>query len=273
MNLSKISDKNGYIKISAFDHRDSLKKELNEDQLPHFKSIVSEYLSDSCTAILVDPEYGHNAVKIAQAKGLGVLLSREQSGYLESNPERPLELYKNFNAQKLKSMGADALKILVYYNLLMPGLEQKNETLRFVKTEAHDQGLPLLIEPITFATSKNFEYNKAEAIVETAIKLEPYADVLKIEFPAENLDYIESAEIYLQMIKDNIEIPWIILSRGMPFEKFKDALKLSKEYGASGFAVGRAIWQDSLKLNSLKDIEYFMRTTGASRMQELSEIF
>jgi tagatose 1,6-diphosphate aldolase len=273
MNLSKITDKNEYIKISAFDHRDSLKKDLAEKDIPHFKSLVSEYLSDYCTAILVDPEYGSDAIKIAQAKGLGILLSREKSGYLERNPERPLELYENFSAQKLKNMGADALKVLVYYNTASKSLAEKNDTLKFAKTEANDQGLPLLIEPITFPTTKSTEYNKAEAIVETAIMLQPYADVLKIEFPIEVPEYIESAEIYLQMIKDNIDIPWVILSRGMPFDQFKQALNIAKEYGASGFAVGRAIWQDSLKLKSMKDIEYFMKTTGASRMQELSSIF
>ncbi len=273
MNLSSITDQKGFIKIAAFDHRDSLKKFIPADKLIAFKELLAKEFASTITAILVDPEYGKPAIAAAKEKNIGVMLSREHSGYTEGDQNRELKLYEQFDAEKLKEMGANAIKILVYYNDNASGHFQKMDTLKKAREEAHNAGLPFLIEPIVYPLNETDPFDKAHDIVESTIALQEYADILKIEFPLNDTSNVDSSRRYLEKIKSQVQIPWIVLSRGMEYDSFQQALELSREYGSKGYAVGRSVWQEVSNYKEWNDIENYIKTIGVERMRELSTIF
>lgn len=57
-----------------------------------------------------------------------------------------------------------------------------------------------------------------------------------------------------------------MLSGGRKFEEFKKLVETAAKGGASGFAGGRAIWQDTFKDEKL------IKDVSVQRLKELSEI-
>src|SRR5437867_2030596 len=87
--ISACADDNGVI-AAAMDQRGSLQKAITKargdggtadaaDMLA-FKTAVTKVLTKHASAILMDPEYGLEALK-ARAPGTGVLLAYEKTGY------------------------------------------------------------------------------------------------------------------------------------------------------------------------------------------------
>lgn len=275
MNIQKLSNPNGFIEIAAFDHRDSLQKMLSPDLISPFKNLCAQTFAGDVASILVDPEYGKDAIKTAKNENLGVILSREISGYENAEGGRETKLYDEYNAAKLKLMGADAVKLLVYYNPEAPNHAAQLEIVEQVSDETLQEDLPMLLEIITYPVEGK-TYDKAKAIIEAASEMSNYADILKLEFPIDvktEQDITNATEYLKQMTKTCQDKPWILLSRGLQFDLFKKALEVSKANGCKGFAVGRAVWQEIAELKTFPEIEEFMKTTGKSRMHELSQIF
>lgn len=257
------------------DHRDSLKKAIDEDLFPAFKNLLTTTFAPYSTAILVDPEYGGQAIESAKTANIGILLSREETGYTDEDTGRKTTLYKQFPASKLKEIGATAIKLLLYYNRDAENAGDQISIATQVHEECIQADLPLLIEPITYPVA-GIEYHKGDAIVHAAQDLRNHCEVLKLEFPVDmstdNAD-VEAAIPYLQTITEEAQKPWVLLSRGMEFDLFKQALRASKEAGCSGFAVGRAVWQEISEHESWEGKKHFIETTARDRMEELSKIF
>src|SRR5687768_17915985 len=104
------------------DQRGSLMREIGKqggaatpESLTEFTTAVTKALTPYATAILMDPEYGLDAVK-AKAPNAGVLLAYEKTGYDANTPGRLPDLLSNWSVARLINAGADAIKILLYYN-------------------------------------------------------------------------------------------------------------------------------------------------------------
>ena len=279
------------IKIFAIDHRGSLKKILDESLLSKFKLFTTQTFAPYNTAVLVDPEYGHDTIQFAKDHRLEILLTREKTGYSDTDEGRVLTLYEEFTAKRLKEMGANAIKLLFYYNSKAPNKFDQLTLLKKVKSEADEVNLPLLVEPITYPLNDYEKFNRGTETLLAIKDIQPHCDILKIEFPTninfhklfedmpEDLDKqintgLNEGIKYLEKFPTLINKPWVLLSRGMPFDVYIEALKLSKQYGASGYAVGRAIWQEVAEMNSnWQEIEGFITTIALERMQETSAVF
>src|ERR1035437_5226896 len=113
----------GIIAAAAMDQRGSLKRsiakamgrEATDADLTQFKVSVSKVLTPYATALLMDLEYGLPALE-ARASGTGVLLSYDKTGYDVTVPGRMPDLLDEWSALRLSEAGADAIKILLYYN-------------------------------------------------------------------------------------------------------------------------------------------------------------
>src|SRR5581483_7744948 len=123
--LNALSNKNGIIAAAAMDQRGSLRKsiasakgvpeeQINGDMMAEFKVAVSKVLTPHASAILLDPEFGIPAAK-ARAKNAGLLLAYEESGYDNTQPGRLPDLLPHLSVKRIKELGADAVKILLYY--------------------------------------------------------------------------------------------------------------------------------------------------------------
>ncbi len=133
--MKAVSNDRGVIAAAAMDQRGSLKKALGADagdaQLEEFKILVAEVLTQHASAILLDPEWGLPAAK-RRAKGSGLLLAYEKTGYDKQTPGRLPDLLDLWSAKRLKEAGADCVKILLYYS---PYDDQKINDLKHAWTE------------------------------------------------------------------------------------------------------------------------------------------
>src|ERR1700756_2128026 len=124
--MKKLSNKDGVIAAAAMDQRGSLQKslaaakgvpqkEIPDSMMEEFKVAVSKILTPHASAILLDPQWGLPAAK-ARAKNAGLLLAYEESGYDNTKQGRLPDLLPHVSVKRLKDeMGADAVKVLIYY--------------------------------------------------------------------------------------------------------------------------------------------------------------
>jgi tagatose-1,6-bisphosphate aldolase len=272
MSTSLLCDQNGFIKIVALDHRDSLKKILPENEIVEFKSLCVEAFGPFVTAVLLDPEYlGKIGIGAVPQKGhystiaVPFLASLEKSGYLDTSDGRVTEVYGDyFDATVAKRIGAVATKILVYFNSEAPSRNRQVVVAKKAYEESQQANIPLLLEIVTYPF-KNKVYSESLEISRALSLLSDYGDVLK-------LNYCDDLETLSEL--NHLGKPWVLLSRGKPFVEYKKLLVKAKEIGgATGFAVGRALWQEIGDLKSWKKKGDFIKDTAVSRLKELVEIF
>ena len=120
--MKAVSNDRGVIAAAAMDQRGSLQKALakekgadvGDSEMEEFKTLVTEVLTPHASAILLDPEWGIPASK-RRAKGAGLLLAYEKTGYDATTPGRLPDLLDDWSVRRLKEAGADCIKILLYY--------------------------------------------------------------------------------------------------------------------------------------------------------------
>ncbi len=114
--IQAVAGEAGIIAAAAMDQRGSLRKaiakakgrEVSDAELSEFKVIGTRVLTPYASAILMDPEYGLDAVK-ATAPTAGVLLAYEKTGYDATVPGRLPDLLDGWSVGRLVAAGADAV--------------------------------------------------------------------------------------------------------------------------------------------------------------------
>ena len=291
--LQQISTPEGIFIICAMDHRGSLKAMIEKEQLDDevdYQEIV-EHKLELCaalapytSAVLLDPNYG--AAQCISGGILpghtGLLVSIEATGY-ESDPRgRITTLLNGWSVEKIKRMGASAVKILVYYRPdLTEVADRQLKTIQTVAEECLKYDIPFLVEPKTYLikgedTEKaQFATQKPGLVIKTASQIASLPiDVLKAEFPADLKYETDKTELlqFCRQLDEASQVPWVILSAGVDYETFRKEVEIACQSGASGFLGGRAIWQEAIHFTAKKDRVKFLSTTAADRLKELSEI-
>ena len=289
--LQEISSPQGLITVLALDHRGTLIKAmgLNEKepnvyiQLRDFKFMAIKYLLPHATAVLIDPQYGGAE---AIARGIipgskGLMISLESSGFVGEPTARLNEIIPNWSPAKIKRMGASAIKFKIDYHPDAGKVtRQMEKMIARVSAEAARLDIPLLLEPVSYSIDANMKKESAEyarqrpaIVLETARRLGPLVDVLKLEFPhdaAFNQDEKEWEKACTD-ITHTSPVPWVLLSAGVEFDIFKQQAKVACRAGASGYVAGRAIFQEAAGMQGSAR-EDFLKNVAAKRMQELKEI-
>jgi tagatose-1,6-bisphosphate aldolase len=179
--------------------------------------------------------------------------------------------------EKAKRMGADAIKLLVYYH---PDSSTAGEIEAFVKQVVSDcrkYDLAIMLEPLSYpldpAAKELTSDEKRYVVTETARRLTPLGvDVLKAEFPldTDDPDKTQWAAACAEITSASVT-PWILLSAAVAFETFIRQITVACKAGASGIAVGRAVWQEAVGMDSDTRFD-FLRTTGRERLARLTAL-
>jgi tagatose 1,6-diphosphate aldolase len=307
--LSAIADKNGIISALAMDQRRSLRKSISEAQgrnasdadLREFKLIVTEVLSTQASAILLDPEFGLDAIKILP-KEKGVLLAYEKNGYDTSVKGRLPELLPGWSVEQLITAGAKAIKLLVYYDPDddLPINRIKQAFVERAGAECLANDIPFFLELVcysdTIGDEKGIRFarikpNKVIQYMQEFSRSKYAVDVLKIESPV-NMRYVkgakantdeqvaytrEQAKEYFRMAATASRLPFIYLSAGVTHETFCETLELAAEAGTpfSGVLCGRATWQDGILAygrEGAKAFRLWLEGQGLQNIQELNRV-
>ncbi|TAK16687.1 MAG: tagatose 1,6-diphosphate aldolase [Acidobacteria bacterium] len=279
--MKAVSNDRGVIAAAAMDQRGSLKKALAKEsgkdvtdgQMEEFKTLVTEVLTQHASAILLDPEWGIPASK-RRAKGAGLLMAYEKTGYDAATPGRLPDLLDVWSVRRLKEVGADCLKILLYYTPFDPKPinDLKQAWVERIGDECRANDIPFFLEFVGYeegADEKGLEYAKKKpAIVTGAMKeftKDRYGvDVMKVEIPV-NMKFVEgskasgggpaaysrkdAANWFLEAAKVSTK-PFIYLSAGVSNAEFTEGLALAAESGVkfSGVLCGRATWKDGISV-------------------------
>ena len=283
--VQRLADKRGSICMCALDHRGSLAKMLKEgtgvaptyQDMVDFKFDICNALSPHCSAILLDPVYGAAQAIAADvlAGGTGLLVSLEETGYEGGGEARISRSLQGWNAAKVRRMGADGAKLLLYYRPDVPVAAQQRALVQQLAAACDEQDLAFIVEPVGYAVgdesaSGRYASLKPEVVIKTAAELTPLGiDVLKAEFPADAKSE-KNAGVMLDNCKrlnDASQVPWIILSGGVDFDLFVRQVEIASKAGASGFLGGRALWQEATSIKSRQARQEFFQTTVVDRLR------
>jgi tagatose 1,6-diphosphate aldolase len=308
--LNALSNKHGVIAAAAMDQRGSLRKsiasakgvpqeQVTDDMMAEFKVAVSRVLTPHASAILLDPEFGIPAAK-ARSKNAGLLLAYEESGYDNTKPGRLPDLLPHLSVKRIKDLGADAVKILLYYS---PFDQQdvndiKHAFIERIGAECEYYEIPFFCEFVGYdpagGDEKGLEYAKKKpAIVMGAMeefgKPQYRIDVLKVEVPT-NAEFVEGSSVYkgqkAQTHKEALELyrkaadiaqkPFIYLSAGVGNAQFVESLNLAAEAGTaySGVLCGRATWKEGIPVyakQGVKALEDWLEDEGVKNINAVNE--
>jgi tagatose 1,6-diphosphate aldolase len=272
---------NGTFTCLAMDHRQNLIKANPAFEKPgeisNFKLDVVAQLARYATSVLLDPEY---SAAQAIAHGVlpgdrGLIVALESTGYSGNTYNRLTRLIPHWNVEKAKRMGAGMVKLLVYYNPDSPVASQQEVLVVQTAEECRKHDLGFMLEILTYPLQGPVPCNRRSSMIIDSIRrlgTIPGVDILKVEFPSgkEQKDQEAMQEACLE-ISNSITIPWILLSAAVSYEQFLQQTKIVCRAGASGVAVGRAVWQEAISMQSDARQE-FLKGKARDRLTELQKI-
>ena len=121
----------------------------------------------------------------------GMLVRVEKSGSPKNKVGGPMvEIEAGWSVEKIKLMGADAVKLLAPFEPGEPiSAEHQFALIRHVYEECKKYDILMLLEPVAFPyngekkTDKAYLDRKAETVIESARQISRFCDVYKAEFP------------------------------------------------------------------------------------------
>lgn len=306
--LNAVADERGVIAAVAMDQRGLLKNMLARElgiadppaeMMSEFKQLVARTLTKESSSILLDIEYGLEATKKINGKGL--LLAYEHAGYSPDKPERLPSLFEGWSALRIKESGANAVKILVYYTPFEKEWvnDRKKAWVERVGAECKAVDIPLFLEFLGYdvhgegEASVEYARRKPEIVLKSMEEFsrERYgADVLKVEIPIQ-MAYVEGTRAFkgtkLHTRAEAAEIvrraaalsakPIVYLSAGVSSEVFLETLEFAAECGVEfhGVLAGRATWQAGVPVYAHQGaaaLEEWLNTAGLKNVKEIKQV-
>lgn len=286
--LQQCSTSSGAISILAMDHRSGLERMLqdansvkvNDADLVDFKEDVVRLAAPASSAVLLDPEYGiaHVVQSDALPSTIGLIATIDESGYTGDSTARHSKILTGWSVEKASRLGADGIKLLVYYHPKSATAGEIEDLVKKVAADCHQFDLPFFLEtlsyPISTSEKKLAPDERLWVIPETARRLSPLgADILKTEFPVDiSMDPDETT--WAKACKELTHasaIPWILLSAAVAYDKYSRQVRVACEAGASGVAVGRAVWVEAVKMHRA-DRQAFFQDVVFDRMKSITEL-
>jgi tagatose 1,6-diphosphate aldolase len=280
--LQQISSKRGTITALALDHRQNLRKAnpafMDDQELSRFKLDVTFALAFEATAVLLDPEVSaaQAVSQVAIPNGVGLVVAVESTGYTGDATARRAQIIPGWNVEKARRMGASAIKLLVYYHPDSPTTREIEDFTARIAEDCKKHDLALMLEPLSYSLDESRKLTSEEkryVVVETARRLTPLqVDILKAEFPLDVNDLDEST--WLEACKEITVAsvaPWILLSAAVEYETFLRQVTIACNAGASGIAVGRAVWKEAVTMSPEERVT-FLRTTARERISRLTSL-
>jgi sulfofructosephosphate aldolase len=258
-----IARPNGTFAMLANDQRETLRtllaeagKDATDDGLRNFKREVARHISPAASAMLVDRVYGLDSVSVPNvlAPDCGLIVAVDNlvqppGGIVESTT-----LDVEAMGLELVQAGAKALKFLVIWRT-DDGGGRRDEMLPAFVQGCHRLGLAAVAEAIVRAPGDEDALD--EAILRAAEEMGSYGpDVYKAQVPTLGKGSPEKIERLSRELTDAVGCPWVVLSSGVPQERFATAVEAACRGGASGFLAGRGIWAASIAAgNTIDDLK------------------
>ncbi len=310
--LEAVSNKNGVISAAAMDQRGSLQKsiakakgvsdkEITYAMMSEFKVAVTKALTQYASAILLDPEFGLEAAR-QRAKGAGLLLAYEKTGYDATESGRIPDFIDGYSAKRIKEEGADCVKVLLYYSPFDdPKVNRKkHEIIERIGKECEEADIAFFLEFVGYdpkgGDEKGLEYAKLKPEIvirsmEEFSKDKYKVDVLKVEIPV-NVKYLKGSKVFngkeaaydweeaKEVFKRQdacTKKPFIYLSAGVDDNVFRESLEFAISAGVNfaGVLCGRATWKEGIPVyarDGVQALEAWLRDRGVKNILALNAV-
>ena len=272
--IRRLADPAGRFKMVAVDQRPPMLKALADrlggrkpgyEDLGIAKAALTESLLPFGSALLIDPDYGFPIAEPVIPPDRGLLVTLENFNFEETPGGRKTRLMDGWSVAKAKRMGADGVKLLLWYR---PDADpevvaHQKALVRAVGEDARRFDIPFLLELLVYpfkgseghTTDYTEDRTKRPELVLQSLRdfagPEYGVDIYKLESPGPAVELpdpdghgadVEAAQAAFDAIPGIIDRPWVMLSAGASMEVFHRVLIYAFRAGANGYLAGRAIW-------------------------------
>ena len=278
--LTKLARTSGALAMVAVDQREALRgmfaahqsTPVPDSQLTQFKVDVARELSPYASALLVDQEFGIDAIidQKALQGTCGLIAAADLLVGPAGGAATETAVDPDVDPIRMRDIGSVGLKFLVLWrNDESPDVRAK--LVEDFNKLCQISGLPSIIEIIVKPpTDTSRSFNREEELVIAAREAAAWKpDLYKAEVPFHGEGDLKLVTKNAERISEAIGSPWVVLSNGVKQPFFNDAVKACAMGGASGFLAGRAVWADIV---GSPDIPKALREVSIPRLEQLAEI-
>jgi sulfofructosephosphate aldolase len=269
-----IARESGAFAMVALDQRGSMEALFRDSGLEpdtrsvdDFRAATAAALIPEASAILL--ERGFLSRRHPEARWTGDCSLIVAADAFVQSPGGPLEasVLDPEAADLAVSLGASALKLLVLWEVGARNADQLAMVATFTAL-ARERGLLSIVEGIVRANGQAGPPPAAD-LIEAAARLSVDADIYKAQVPISRGAGVADVEALSRELTAVVDCPWVVLSAGVPAERFHELVAASCRGGASGFLAGRAIWGRSLRA---ADHERHLRDEAVPGFRSLAAI-
>lgn len=276
--LSSLARPSGVFAMVAIDQRGSLRTiyaeqtgtHVEDDTLRAFKVAAATVLSPHASAILVDAAFGLGPVLAAEAihGGCGLIVAADALAQEPGGPVTDTDLDDQVDPGAARGWGAAALKLLIVWREDKERERRRRTAESFIRI-CSAAGLLSVVEVVVRAPAgARTAWDRESTAVEAAREMGALGpDLYKAEVPFLGQGDPSAIERGSRALTEAVGGPWVVLSAGVPLERFGDAVEAACRGGASGFLAGRAIWSDAVTLDGLTQR---LEAVSVPRLQRLS---
>jgi tagatose 1,6-diphosphate aldolase len=212
---------------------------------------------------------------LAYPKTVGLIVRSEAS----KDAGIPSEYEPGWSVEKIKKMGAAAVKLLVYLDVEdKANVKAQIAFVEKVAKACEENDILLMTEELSFPRKGEdkktpaYKARKVKNILEATRLIGPATDILKLEYPANMGDDSEQQQIdNLGKMNEAAIRPWVLLSAGEKFDVFAKQVELAMKAGCSGYMAGRAIFNEYFEQPTPDARRKFLTTTAMDRMKLLNK--
>lgn len=295
--LKRLSDASGHFKMVATDQRPSImnliaqKKGVSSyEDVASFKTLLVQTLQGISSAILVDPIWGYPNVYEQLNATKGLILTLEQHQFKETLKGRCSSNIEHWSVEKIKSIGADAVKVLAWYRTDADAevCQHQQDYVQAIGEACKKYDIAFLFELLVYPL-KNDEHQTKEYIeqkgknaqhviesVKTFSNPKFGVDIFKLESPVHTKD-LPKNDPRIQALFNELgkasPVPWVMLSAGATQKDFKTVLEYAYKAGASGYLAGRAIWIEAAQhFPNMHAMKKALENKACDYMHELNRL-
>jgi len=278
--LEAIARPSGGLAMVAMDQRESLRHMFDQaglgrvpdDVLTQFKRDVAVALGDLASAFLVDRDLGGLDILRDQLlpPSCGFILATDALDQRAGGPVEDTDL--DDAALAGVRDGVDAIKLLLIWRRDDRREERIALAQQFIEA-AREHAVLSILEPVVRAApaeEADGSWDMDAAIREAAAELSALGPSLtKVQVPLGGAGDPSEQQAASDRLAAVITGPWVVLSQGVPQNRFAPAVEAACRAGASGFLAGRALWSDVV---GAPDVPGALAERSRPRLEQLTEL-
>lgn len=277
--LSALQRPSGAFAMLAVDQRESMRAmiaehsqdEVSDEQVRDFKLEAARVLTPHASGVLIDRQFALDAAIERQvtSANCGLIAAADQFESAHGELVGDVTIDRLVDPGRYKAAGAVALKLLVLYRPDVPAESRVSMVQEFLQM-CRDHELISIIEPLSRAPLSGGDYDWDAGVLDVARELGSLgADLYKAEVPTKGQGSEHDLRSGCAEITDLVDGPWIVLSSGVPEDRFAESVRLACLEGASGFLAGRAVWASCIGSPSVSEC---LRGPAVERLERLCEV-